>query len=43
MLNGLVAREPGRQVAAGRDLLAEVRRQLTDEERYLADQRAPGT
>jgi DNA-directed RNA polymerase specialized sigma24 family protein len=33
--------EPGR-VVAGQDLLAEVRRLLTDEERYLADQRALG-
>ena len=35
------AHEPGR-VVAGQDLLAEVRRLLTDEERYLADQRALG-
>ena len=33
--------DPAR-VAAGRDLLAEVRRLLTDEERYLADQRGLG-
>jgi RNA polymerase sigma-70 factor (ECF subfamily) len=32
---------PGR-IAAGRELLQEVRRQLTDEERDLADQRALG-
>jgi RNA polymerase sigma-70 factor (ECF subfamily) len=30
------------RAAAGRDLLAEVRRRLTDEERYLADQRGAG-
>jgi RNA polymerase sigma factor (sigma-70 family) len=42
-LGGLAAREPGpARVAAGRDLLAEVRRLLTDEERHLADQRALG-
>lgn len=42
-LDGLVdsAPEPSR-VVAGQDLLAEVRRLLTDEERYLADQRALG-
>jgi DNA-directed RNA polymerase specialized sigma24 family protein len=33
---------PPDRVAAGRDLLAEVRRLLTDEERYLADQRGAG-
>jgi RNA polymerase sigma-70 factor (ECF subfamily) len=43
VLDGLAAQEPGpARVAAGRDLLAEVRRLLTDEERYLADQRALG-
>jgi RNA polymerase sigma-70 factor (ECF subfamily) len=43
VLDGLAAPEPGpARVAAGRDLLAEVRRLLTDEERYLADQRALG-
>jgi RNA polymerase sigma-70 factor (ECF subfamily) len=42
-LDGLPAREPGPEhVAAGRDLLAEVRRLLTDDERSLADQRALG-
>jgi RNA polymerase sigma-70 factor (ECF subfamily) len=35
------APDPGR-VAAGRDLLAEVRRLLSEEERHLADQRALG-
>src|SRR5262249_54719321 len=29
-------------IAAGRELLQEVRRRLTDEERYLAEQRAQG-
>jgi RNA polymerase sigma-70 factor (ECF subfamily) len=33
---------PPDRVVAGRDLLAEVRRLLTDEERYLADQRGVG-
>jgi RNA polymerase sigma-70 factor (ECF subfamily) len=43
VLDALAAREPGpARVAAERDLLAEVRRLLTDEERYLADQRALG-
>ncbi len=42
-LNALAAREPAPdQVVEWRDLLAEVRRLLTDEERYLADQRAQG-
>ncbi len=42
-LDGLPGREPTpAQVAEWRDLLAEVRRLLTDEERFLADQRALG-
>jgi DNA-directed RNA polymerase specialized sigma24 family protein len=40
---GLVAREgsPSR-IAGGRELLAAVRARLTEQERYLADQRAQG-
>ncbi len=42
-LGGLAAQSPGPdRIAEGRDLLAEVRRLLTGEERFLADQRAQG-
>jgi len=42
-LDDLTGREPTPDhVVEWRDLLAEVRRLLTDEERYLADQRAQG-
>lgn len=42
-LDDLPGPHPGPdRTAAGRDLLAEVRRLLTDEERYLADQRGQG-
>lgn len=42
-LNGLPGQEPSpARVAAGRDLLAQVRRLLTDDERHLADQRGLG-
>lgn len=42
-LDGVAGREPSPdRVAAGRDLLAEVRRLLSDEERHLADRRAQG-
>jgi RNA polymerase sigma-70 factor (ECF subfamily) len=43
LLDGLTAPAPGPvHVVEQRDLLAEVRRLLTDEERFLADQRAQG-
>jgi RNA polymerase sigma-70 factor (ECF subfamily) len=43
LLDGLTAPVPGPvHVVEQRDLLAEVRRLLTDEERFLADQRAQG-
>jgi RNA polymerase sigma factor (sigma-70 family) len=42
-LDGVIDATPGpSQIAAGRDLLTEVRRHLTAEERQLADQRALG-
>lgn len=42
-LDAVAARTPGpASIAEGRDLLAEVRRLLDDDERYLADQRALG-